>query len=627
LPAELYGARHLGQRISADAGAAPARFQRLAALEGRPAAVALRTYGDGRNGVDGAELLRVILSTTAAAAATAALPAGQVTVGTAAAMAADEDAAAGAKAEADRAFRHALDDWVVPLYALPPASIEAARAAARAALAKQRLQAGAGAGAGAAVVTAAPDAASSAAGVGAGAGAVADPPSGAIVVPMLELRTLLHEAVLACAPKCVDYLLRGGRSFKEYKALYSGGRKGVAAGAAVAGGYPLILPPGFTPASPAPIILTEANAEAISLVPAVTPVHLAVVACSSPIEMIEALARESNFFYRAPEAAALMRSALTLAEVPAAAGRSFGAQANKSAKELAVARPAGEPSLSKLLAALGSAGLQKVVDDLHKTRVQWKRCVAEALSEFDAAMDGIESVKSAVAELVEKVVDFRDEYEKDNPGGAEFSIGVRGATMFQTIIEGPSGCGKTTLARHLAKVFYAAGLVKGGGATSAKDPSDYFTEMQKGDAMTGFKDQAVVYLRDVVLAPNIGKRVVFIDEAPALCNGKDGKSADAESKAFVEELMKATQPAVESQRSLLILAGYGKRSSASDSSTTFEDVESANQGFVRRFPMSSSFRSCGQATLRASWSASSSGSTASSSRTSAAARSTALTGC
>jgi hypothetical protein len=248
-----------------------------------------------------------------------------------------------------------------------------------------------------------------------------------------------------------------------------------------------------------------------------------------------------------------------------------------------VARPAGEPSLSKLLAALGSAGLQKVVDDLHKTRVAWKRRVAEALSEFDAAMDGIESVKSAVAELVEKVVDFRDEYEKDSQGCAEFSIGVKGATMFQTIIEGPSGCGKTTLARHLAKVFFAAGLVKGGGPTSAKDPSEYFTEMQRGDAVTGYKDQAVVYLRDVVLTPNIGRKVVFIDEAPALCNGKDGKSADAESKAFVEELMKATQPAVESQRSLLILAGYGKRSSASDSSTTFEDVESANQGFIRRF--------------------------------------------
>jgi SpoVK/Ycf46/Vps4 family AAA+-type ATPase len=152
--------------------------------------------------------------------------------------------------------------------------------------------------------------------------------------------------------------------------------------------------------------------------------------------------------------------------------------------------------------------------------------LSESLSQLQA-MIGLSTVKKEIDELV-KLVKFYREMGKD----------VRQTFSLHTVFKGSPGTGKTTVARIVAQIFKALGILEKGN----------LVETDRQGLVANFVGQTATKTSEMVDKAMGG--VLFIDEAYALSQGGD---ADFGREA-VETLLKR----MEDQRGnfIVIAAGY-----------------------------------------------------------------------
>jgi SpoVK/Ycf46/Vps4 family AAA+-type ATPase len=175
--------------------------------------------------------------------------------------------------------------------------------------------------------------------------------------------------------------------------------------------------------------------------------------------------------------------------------------------------------------------------------------VDEAMAELDA-MIGLASVKEQVRSIAASVEAARRR-------------AVAGVTtdrpMRHFVFLGPPGTGKTTVARVLAKIFYAFGLLD--------DPD--VIEAHRADLVGEYLGATAIKTNELVDSA-LG-RVLFIDEAYSLVNEGDGQT-DRFGIEAVQTLLKRAEDNREDL--IIILAGYEKQ---------METFLGSNPGLASRF--------------------------------------------
>ena len=175
--------------------------------------------------------------------------------------------------------------------------------------------------------------------------------------------------------------------------------------------------------------------------------------------------------------------------------------------------------------------------------------VDEAMAEL-ASMIGLEPVKEQIRSIASSIEAARMRalagYATDKP-------------MRHFVLLGPPGTGKTTVARVIAKIFYAFGLLD----------TPYVVEAQRADLVGEFLGATAIKTNELVDAALGG--VLFVDEAYSLVNEGDGQ-ADRFGNEAVQALLKRAED--DREDLVIILAGYDKQ---------MEDFLASNPGLASRF--------------------------------------------
>jgi SpoVK/Ycf46/Vps4 family AAA+-type ATPase len=175
--------------------------------------------------------------------------------------------------------------------------------------------------------------------------------------------------------------------------------------------------------------------------------------------------------------------------------------------------------------------------------------VEDAMAELDA-MIGLAPVKEQVRSIAASIEAARRR-------------AVAGVTtdkpMRHFVFLGPPGTGKTTVARVLAKIFYAFGLLE----------TPEVVEAQRADLVGEYLGATAIKTNELVDSA-LG-RVLFIDEAYSLVNEGDGQ-ADRFGMEAVQTLLKRAEDNREDL--IIILAGYEKQ---------MEGFLASNPGLASRF--------------------------------------------
>ena len=191
--------------------------------------------------------------------------------------------------------------------------------------------------------------------------------------------------------------------------------------------------------------------------------------------------------------------------------------------------------------------------------------VEDAMAELDA-MIGLAPVKEQVRSIAASIEAARRR-------------AIAGVTtdkpMRHFVFLGPPGTGKTTVARVLAKIFYAFGLLE----------TPDVVEAHRADLVGEYLGATAIKTNELV--DSAFGRVLFIDEAYSLVNEGDGQ-ADRFGIEAVQTLLKRAEDNREDL--IIILAGYEKQ---------MEGFLASNPGLASRFATRLKFPSYSPAELLA----------------------------
>jgi SpoVK/Ycf46/Vps4 family AAA+-type ATPase len=241
------------------------------------------------------------------------------------------------------------------------------------------------------------------------------------------------------------------------------------------------------------------------------------------------------------------------ARSPAAAGDGAGGGARTAADGGAGRATAVPPSQVRLVREPdGVRGQQAAAGARERTVAEPPPVtVEEAMAELDA-MVGLAGVK----EQMRQVIAFVQATAMRARGGLPVD-----KPMHHFVFLGPPGTGKTTVARIIAKLYYAYGLLD----------MPNVIEAQRADLVGEYLGATAIKTNELIDSALGG--VLFIDEAYSLANDGEGQ-ADRFGSEAVQALLKRAED--DRDQLIVILAGYDRQ---------MEEFLASNPGLNSRFPL------------------------------------------